>query len=39
MKAARLSAFTDGVLAIVLTIMVLELPVPTRQGARGLAEL
>ena len=28
MKAERLSAFTDGVLAIVLTIMVLELPVP-----------
>jgi uncharacterized membrane protein len=28
MSAERLSAFTDGVLAIVLTIMVLELPVP-----------
>jgi uncharacterized membrane protein len=28
MTPARLSAFTDGVLAIVLTIMVLELPVP-----------
>ena len=28
MRAERLSAFTDGVLAIVLTIMVLELPVP-----------
>jgi uncharacterized membrane protein len=28
MKADRLNAFTDGVLAIVITIMVLELPVP-----------
>ena len=39
MKAARLSAFTDGVLAIVLTIMVLELPVPTHHGVAGLGEL
>ena len=35
MRAERLSAFTDGVLAIVLTIMVLELPVP--HGASGTA--
>ncbi len=28
MKADRLNAFTDGVIAIVITIMVLELPVP-----------
>ncbi|MEO7634854.1 MAG: TMEM175 family protein [Sphingomicrobium sp.] len=28
MKADRLNAFTDGVIAIIITIMVLELPVP-----------
>ena len=28
MRPARLSAFTDGVVAIIITIMVLELPVP-----------
>ena len=28
MKPGRLSAFTDGVIAIIITIMVLELPVP-----------
>jgi uncharacterized membrane protein len=28
MKPARMEAFTDGVLAIVITIMVLELPLP-----------
>jgi uncharacterized membrane protein len=28
MKADRLNAFTDGVVAIIITIMVLELPVP-----------
>ena len=39
MKAERLSAFTDGVLAIVLTIMVLELPVPHGRGAHSLGEL
>ena len=32
MKPDRLSAFTDGVIAIIITIMVLELPVP--QGDR-----
>ena len=30
MRADRLSAFTDGVIAIVMTIIVLELPVPAR---------
>jgi TMEM175 potassium channel family protein len=30
MKPDRLNAFTDGVVAIVITIMVLSLPVPTR---------
>ncbi len=39
MKAERLSAFTDGVLAIVLTIMVLELPVPHGDGESSLAPL
>ena len=39
MKAERLSAFTDGVLAIVLTIMVLELPVPHGEGAGYMREL
>ena len=28
MKPDRLNAFTDGVIAIIITIMVLELPVP-----------
>ena len=37
MKPDRLSAFTDGVVAIIITIMVLELPVPA--GADGLAGL
>ena len=32
MKTERLCAFTDGVLAIVITIMVLELPVPEGAG-------
>ena len=39
MRPERLSAFTDGVLAIVLTIMVLELPVPHERGLAGLHEL
>ena len=39
MNAERLSAFTDGVLAIVLTIMVLELPVPHATGANSWREL
>jgi uncharacterized membrane protein len=36
MKADRLNAFTDGVLAIVITIMVLELPTPHGGGVRSL---
>jgi uncharacterized membrane protein len=36
-KPERVNAFTDGVLAIVITIMVLELPVP--RGAAGFREL
>jgi len=32
MKPDRLNAFTDGVVAIIITIMVLELPVPTEGG-------
>jgi uncharacterized membrane protein len=39
MRAERLSAFTDGVLAIVLTIIVLELPLPRSHGMAALAEL
>ena len=39
MTPARLSAFTDGVLAIVLTIMVLELPVPHGTGLAALSPL
>lgn len=39
MKPERLSAFTDGVLAIVLTIMVLELPVPHGGGEAALRPL
>jgi uncharacterized membrane protein len=36
MKPDRLNAFTDGVLAIVITIMVLELPVPRGAGLAAL---
>ena len=39
MKPERLNAFTDGVLAIVITIMVLELPVPHGEGGKSFAEL
>ncbi|MCY7339757.1 MAG: TMEM175 family protein [Sphingomonas bacterium] len=39
MKPARLSAFTDGVIAIIITIMVLELPVPHGAGRQALAPL
>ncbi|MDE1177031.1 MAG: TMEM175 family protein [Edaphobacter sp.] len=35
----RLEAFTDGVLAIVLTIMVLELKVPHENGMAGLLSI
>ncbi len=38
MKAGRLEAFTDGVVAIVITIMVLELKVPEGGSLAALAE-
>ncbi|CBS91093.1 TMEM175 family protein [Azospirillum lipoferum] len=38
MKAGRLEAFTDGVVAIVITIMVLELKVPEDGSLAALAE-
>ena len=36
MKPQRLEAFTDGVIAIIITIMVLELPVPEEAGMAAL---
>jgi len=39
MKPERLNAFTDGVLAIVITIMVLELPTPESHSLAGLEPL
>ncbi|RYG42041.1 DUF1211 domain-containing protein [bacterium] len=39
MKKGRLEAFSDGVLAIVITIMVLELKVPHSPNLAALAEL
>src|SRR4029453_14802336 len=36
MKPDRLNAFTDGVVAIIITIMVLELPVPKGSGLAAL---
>ena len=36
MKTDRLNAFTDGVVAIIITIMVLELPVPRGAGMAAL---
>jgi uncharacterized membrane protein len=33
---ARLEAFSDGVIAVIITIMVLELKVPTQDGIAGL---
>jgi len=36
MKPQRLEAFTDGVVAIIITIMVLELPVPQAPGMAAL---
>jgi uncharacterized membrane protein len=35
----RLEAFSDGVLAVVITIMVLELKVPEKDGIRGLLSI
>jgi uncharacterized membrane protein len=39
MNTQRLNSFTDGVIAIILTIMVLALPVPTSGGMRALLPL
>jgi uncharacterized membrane protein len=36
MNTTRLEAFTDGVIAIIITIMVLELPVPHEAGMTAL---
>src|SRR5206468_8200773 len=39
MNAQRLNSFTDGVIAIIITIMVLALPVPTSGGMQALQPL
>ncbi len=39
MKTTRLEAFSDGVIAIIITIMVLELKVPQQHSLRGLLEV
>jgi uncharacterized membrane protein len=39
MHKARLEAFSDGVIAIILTIMVLELKVPKEPTLEALAQL
>ena len=39
MTTARLTSFTDGVIAIIITIMVLELPVPKAPGMGALQPL
>jgi uncharacterized membrane protein len=39
MTTARLTSFTDGVVAIIITIMVLELPVPKAPGMAALEPL
>ncbi|MBV8572792.1 MAG: DUF1211 domain-containing protein [Acidobacteriaceae bacterium] len=36
-STARLEAFSDGVIAVIITIMVLELKVPHEDGAAGLS--
>jgi uncharacterized membrane protein len=38
-STSRLEAFSDGVIAVIITIMVLELKVPARQGVAGLLSL
>ena len=39
MSKGRLEAFSDGVIAIIITIMVLELKVPHEDGVEALAPL
>src|SRR5881398_372975 len=39
MTTQRLTSFTDGVIAIIITIMVLELPVPKAAGMAALQPL
>jgi len=39
MKKGRLEAFTDGVVAIIITIMVLELKVPHGDSLQALVPL
>jgi uncharacterized membrane protein len=36
MKPERLNAFTDGIMAVAITIIVLELPVPQQAGLKAL---
>jgi uncharacterized membrane protein len=36
MKPDRLNAFTDGIMAVAITIIVLELPIPQRPGLKAL---
>lgn len=38
-STARLEAFSDGVIAVIITIMVLELKVPSQNGVAGLYAL
>ena len=39
LSPGRLEAFSDGVIAVIITIMVLELKVPGRDGLAGLREV
>lgn len=39
MTTTRLTSFTDGVIAVIITVMVLELPVPTVGGMTALRPL